>query len=519
MKTFAKTPQELVQLHSIHDLSKFDRLLDKSDRIALEIDISRYKHFTAGKFESVSYQEDAVKRALSESLGVWCGELAVGSGKTFVAAQVALHHLKRGQKVIYVCPSKTALGDVSNGIVSEFYKVLEFMGQKFTIGEINDPSDINDIYFFTPIPFVRLFKSEGTDRNLFSNLVEKSGLLIVDEAHHFPDEDDEDADLVYFNQIPAIAKKLFAPAKRVITLTGTHSRMDGKRVWKTPDFKFPLQSVVNEGRCPEIYWAQVYIGGVDFSNVKLAGNNYELGLTKADYDRYWDLVCGIMVKTWNRYGKPMCAFVRLVAEAELLAARFNEQSGLGDRGMVALTKNTSPKERRTIIEDIKSGRRMGYITVDVGAEALNIPPLEIVHLIRRSKSSNRNIQSIGRAVRMHPGKRRVLIVNYQVEKASVIRACMGFHDFATKAESDGERFVNGGPIVASKKMYRNLPESGFTLGEEERIISCMCNGGKRTWDEMYEQLTEFKDYFGHINTGEILKAARRGTDLETLKKK
>jgi superfamily II DNA or RNA helicase len=544
-----RTPDELCRLSEVSHLEKFERLLDRHDRYSVDSALSNYKFFTSVVIDDVWYQKAAVRDATKSMKGLWCGELGVGSGKTIVAAKAALIFLRLGKKVIYVCPSGMALGNVNNGIIKEFHRVFEQEARgKFILGKINDPSPVNDVFFFTPIVFSRMKASKDVpDRKLFHSIVGSSGLFVVDEAHHFPDDDSDD--LTIFNQLFKIASKYFKN-KKVITLTGTHGRMDGKRVWKDEaDFKFPIQRVVNAGRCPDIYWAQVYLGGMDFSDAKLAGTNYELGLKASDRDRYWDLVTGVMVSTWNRYKKSMCAFVRLIEEAELLVRKFNKASGLGDAGMVALSKDTTAEERQKVVEDICSGKKMGYITVGVGAEAINIPPLEIVHLIRRSRSSNRNVQAIGRALRMFKGKKRCLIINYQVEKSSIIKACVGISDFVEKsgsvefggrktkkssvpedgvgisdfaeksgsiAHDDGE-FVNGGPVAAHKKVFRNLPHD-MSLAEEELMITRICDasGDKKTWDYWYERLVEFKDVFGHVNVFEIVQQIKRGVKPQEL---
>jgi superfamily II DNA or RNA helicase len=561
-RVLATTSCGLARLHEISDLKKFEKLLDRHDRYSVDSTLSGYKYFTASKIDRVGFQTAAVRNATKTRKGLWCGEIAVGAGKTIIAARMALAFLRRGKKVIYVCPSDMALGGIrfnsetkqfeGNGIISEFHRVFEQEARgKFQIGTTNDSSPVNDMFFFTPIVFSRMKDSEDViDRKLFSTIVSSAGLMIVDESHHFPDDDS--GDLKVFNQIYKIAGVYFKH-KRVATLTGTHGRMDGKRVWKDEaDFKFPIQRVVNVGRCPDIYWAQVYLGGVDFSKSKLAGVNYELGLKKSDRERYWDLVTGVMSITWKRYKKPMCAFVRLVEEAKLLAKKFNKKTGLGDRGMVALTMETTDAERQKLIADIRDGQKMGYITVGVGSESINIPSLEIVHLIRRSKSSNRNIQSIGRALRMIPGKKRCLVINYQVEKTSIIKACVGISDFAKKSGSvefrnrkewkssvvekgagvsdfakksgsitheEGE-FVNGGPVTARKKIFRRLP-ADMTLAEEELMITRICDasGDKKTWDYMYGKLVEFKDVFGHVNVFEVVQQIKRGVKPEEMIKR
>lgn len=432
-------------------LGVVDKHLAVTDKAILKRRLREYRQFTSGKIETVDFQNAALKSACAKPSGIWTGELATGSGKSVIAAKIALNFLKHG-RVLYICPNPTAFGDESAGIIQNFHRVFHQLDGVYKLGRLNDPSRLNDVIFMTPGRLNSLRKSSP---KLVEKLLRDSHLLIVDEAQHFPS--DPKAELVIYGQIERMAKENFlSRQKKVVTLTATHFRLDGKPVMNTSplsvDFRFCVQDSVDAARCPEIWGMQVFLP-VDSPSIRKVGEYIDLGLKGREYRLYWRMVAGAMVKVWKRFpGKPTCAFVRMKSEAQYLAKIFNHSSGLGDRGLAVLTSDTTIAARGKVLEEIKSKRRLGYITCGVGEEAINVPPLQIVHLIRRTKSLGRNMQAIGRALRVHSEKPFAFIVDYQVAKANVISSCSGLIDFVNEVAKSSKRrkkvtLVNGGPLI------------------------------------------------------------------------
>lgn len=423
----------------------FDKALNQQDKILFdEIYARHYRQWTKGGIEQVDFQQRAVASCISSEAPIWSAEMATGSGKTVVAALLALQYLKKGGSIIYICPNDTALGDENQGIVNKFHKTFGSAAEKYRIGRVNEASRLFDVLFFTPGKLVSLHDSH---KGLFDRIFSGASLLIVDEAHHFPV--DRDKKLKIFGKVLRWAIRYFVSRKKkVLTLTATHGRMDGRIVMdvKEPHFKFTVQDAVNSGRCPEVHGIERYLS-VTAPRAKRTGDFYDLRLSGTRYSNYWRLVAGDMLKMWTRWHKPMAAFVRLVKEARYLVRCFNASAG-GPK-LAVLTGDTPKKERRDIISAVNSGKLVGYVTCDVGSEALDIPPLEIVLLVRNSRSANRNAQAIGRALRMAPRKNRALVIFYFPMQAQVIQSCKGLLEYgeAVRIEKFDFKPVAGGPII------------------------------------------------------------------------
>lgn len=445
------------------------KLLDVQDRARLAAAVERYRHLATGRVEEVEFQREAVRSACQERSGLWKGELATGAGKTHIAADIALEFIAQGDTV-YICPNPLALGSLESGIIQKFHWVFNHRGRgDVRIGRLNEPSTTDRIHFFTPMGLMGLQKSSP---NLFGRIMEGSVLNVLDEAHHFPEDDD--GGLKVFGKVPQIAKRLFLDkGKKVVALTATYGRLDGRPViGKTPDFKFTVQDSVDVGRCPEVHGLQVYLP-FECPNAKDTGSDFDLRLTDEEYTRYWRLVAGYMLEIWRRAPAPMAVFVRLRAEAEYLARVWNESSGLGDRGLRVLTMDIRTRERERVVEGIKKGRLAGYVTCGVGQESLDIPSIEVVHLVVRTRSINKVVQSVGRSLRLWPAKRRSLVVDYQVMRERIIKACNGILEYAKAAGIDPEKakaLPNGGALVAIKGAPSAIAPDAKTFGECEEWI-------------------------------------------------
>lgn len=446
----------------------FRRALDATSLAKLQVEADRYKHFSAGGIDRLEFQERAVKDACKKTRGLWCGELWTGAGKSIIAARVALEFLKRGGKVIFICPNRMGIGSVADGIIQKFHRTFEHYKAPYRIGSLDEVSLLDDVHFFTPHAFVRMFKTADA---LFKKIISESCLLIVDEAHHFPEDPDEDQ--VIYGKIEKFASRYFiCGGKKVVTLTATHGRHDGKPVFKRekPDFQITVNEAVQNGWCPEIHGLPVYLT-VKAPKAVMVGTDYYLNFNTKQLLRYLRQVAAVMLEVQGANpSQQFCAFVRTIREARKLQEIWNrEAQHLGFKPVALLVGNMSIPERMAIKKAIQNGEYVGYITCDVGSESIDIPKMETVHLIRRTRSINKIVQSIGRVLRNHPEKRRALIVDYHLSERKIIRACQGLELYAKYVKSGAKRLVSGGPLVPIEGTP-NADFAGISLGEEKAWI-------------------------------------------------
>lgn len=467
LQELAANVRELRAIDSVVPLSIL-KLLEVNDRAKLLAASDRYQVFKAGEIHDLWYQKKIVKDACRKTSGPYAYQLPPGAGKTFPSAEISARFQRHG-KTIYVCPNTAAMGDDSSGIIQKFHRMYAKLGIKARIGRVNETTTLNDVHFFTPASLLGLKRLQ---KSLFDRIIKEAALLVVDEAHHFMDETDGRHKI--FGQIPKLAFAYFEKKrKKVVAFTATYGRLDGKPlIVHTPDFKLTVQDVVNEGRCPEIHAIQIFL---PFKCPKARDSklDYDLGLRGKEYEDYWRMVAGVIIKTCESNPAPFAAFVRLKTEAAYLAEVFNHSSGMGDRGMAVLTSNTPMPERLRIIEKINTGKLAGYVTCGVGEEAIDIPKLEVIHFIKRTRSDIKLLQALGRGLRVAEGKQRTVFVDYQVMKESVIKACNGIVRLAKISDLDPAEVLkktNGGPIISIKGSKTAIIPGAETFGETEALI-------------------------------------------------
>lgn len=475
-----------MRAHHVQQVLALEDHLDKHDALLRESK-AVYKAYAKDAIEDLEFQRKLVQQALGAKRR-WTAELATGCGKSVIAAKVAAARLSDGP-VIYVSPSAASIGDIEGGIINQFSRVLRAAGQESRwLGRVNDLSRANDVSFVTPRAFVSALERNPQEAE---RLLRRASCLIVDEAHHFPDDPDED--LAVYGALHRAAEEHVRDGLTV-ALTGTWHRLDGKRPMGTrvPDARLTVQDVVNLGRCPELYGVQV-ITEVRARKAMSRGDLYDFHLTGEERIKYLQGVAECMLTTWRRYPVPFAGFACTVADAVAIASRFNTMARRTEaNGLIVLTSRTPLPQRLDAVRDIAAGRRCGYITCAVGEEAIDIPALEVVHLVRRTRSLARNQQAIGRALRVHLKKRRALVVDYQTMLEGVRDRFLGLgcDDLVepTGSEIPRERLVNGGPIC----VQRDYPQAvlvGMTMAEERALV-CVDRSYKAQKKNELRQLAE-----------------------------
>lgn len=465
--------------------------LDRHDQF-LQASKAMYKQASGEKILDLEFQKHALKqiwKARTNNWPVYAVELATGSGKTVIAAKLARRWIQQEyanfsttSPVLYVCANRAALGDFSQGIVNIFHRVFgpRIFGygprwetersHDVVLGPVNDLSAAYDVSFVTPR---RLLQAEND--NLLQPYLQKCPLVIVDEAHHFPDDQQEK--LKVYNEVYRALKQWFIPKphnRLVLAMTGTYERMDQQPILgrERPDYVFTVQDAINAGRCPEIYGIQV-TSNVSPKSAAAVGDFFDLQLTDEEVARYYEEIAKCVLLVYKKTAAPFAVFVRTQADARAIVEIFNRESGLGEHGAGLLLGQTTQNARLEIMSAIRSGGMAGYVTCSVGEESLDIPVVEVVHLVRRCRSYVKNAQAVGRALRVHPGKKRALIVDYQMMVASMQARWLGLNldDYAVQCHTrigEGQR-INGGPLVCQRD-YPSVVLAGMSISEERALL-------------------------------------------------
>jgi superfamily II DNA or RNA helicase len=414
-------------------------------------------------------QDDLVALACAEPTGRFLIEAPPGFGKSRVLGKISAGHARRGIATLLVCHGETTF----DSLKAQFAMMFSDDGlDQSRIGRLNVLDKTSLVNFLSPGALVGA-RASGTP--LFSQVARGCGLMLVDEAHHFP-EHEEAARMAHYRQIDEVAVEHFGGGK-VVGVTATAYRLEGMSVLGKfgPDARITIQSMVDVGLCPEIFGFQAFL---DIEcDAELRGDTYSLRFSEEDEETYFQQITDRMIEVFKRFPRPTCVFAREVRDADRLVRMFNEKSGLGDRGLRLLTGNRPDgsaitlAERRETIEAIRGSTAalyegrvedcacLGYATCHVGEESLDIEGMMVCHLVRRTRSTSRNVQAVGRCLRPWAGKGHAIVVDYHLAKKKLIKACVGLPELALAAGTryDHSRIGSGG--------------AGYLVGREERKAS------------------------------------------------
>lgn len=227
------------------------------------------------------------------------------------------------------------------------------------------------------------------------------GTIIVDEAHHAP--------------APTWTKMLtglgaFNPYGPLsIGFTATPERDNGKTlgVWeKVVDFMSIREAIYKNYLVP-ILPAVVVETRMDMTQVRKTGGDYsdgDLGRELEESGAITQMADAVVEHARERKG---VAFLPTVRTSELLA------EALRARGIRAehVDGTTETTERKAILRRLKTGETQWVTNCAVLTEGFDEPSLECVMVGRPTKFHGLYVQMVGRGMRLHPGKKDLLVID------------------------------------------------------------------------------------------------------------
>ncbi len=254
---------------------------------------------------------------------------------------------------------------------------------------------------YKPENSYHLFAMITSLKNSSHFMVSDFDYIIIDEAHHIA------ADSYKFitNEI---TDKQF-----LLGLTATPERPDGSDI--TIDFggKFAyelrLWDALNESLLTPFSYYGLEAGDISkisFENKKYDENELYSFLTNKDSLDY-------LVKYINEYlphktENKCLIFCETIKHATQLKTYLNNHDLISD----IIVGNTPQELRDKIIQDLKEGKINFILSVNVLNEGVDIPEINAIILLRPTASLTIFIQQIGRGLRLHKGKDKVIILDF-----------------------------------------------------------------------------------------------------------
>lgn len=232
-------------------------------------------------------------------------------------------------------------------------------------------------------------------------------LLLIDEAHRVGLKDDG----IYRNFITDL--KRYNPRLRVIGLSATPYRLQGQAtpvcgaeyVFQDICYEANVADLIRDGYlCPLTSRAGV---SPDLSSVHVRGGEYiEKELAAAFMPLVNRTVEDMLERTeGRRAGVLFCVNVEHATAV---------RDALTERGESAamVSGKTKKKERDAIIADFNAGKYRWIVNVNVLTEGFDAPHIDVVAMLRATKSAGLYVQMIGRGLRLADGKANCLVLDY-----------------------------------------------------------------------------------------------------------
>lgn len=339
---------------------------------------------------------------------------ATGFGKTFTTASIIKNAVSRGKKVWFTAHLRELLLDTSKRLTS---------------------SGINHSFICAGYPMglkqpVQVVSSETLNRRLTKIPKEYwPDLLIVDEAH------------VGMDRTKALQSALGNPL--CLLLTATPSRLDGRGLGEISDVIIETcgtQDLIDEGLLVPIrYFAP---SSVNLAGVKQRMGDYAQNELAAAMDK--PSITGSAVAHYRKlaHRRPAVAFCVSLEHAEHTAMEFR---AAGYRSMV-VSGNSTEADRRKALDALRDGTVDVVCNCQLWIAGVDCPAISCVILLAPTQSLTRYLQSVGRGLRTHPGKRDCVILDHA--------NCAATHGLPTE---DREWSLDGESRRKSKRDPDDIP--------------------------------------------------------------
>ena len=223
--------------------------------------------------------------------------------------------------------------------------------------------------------------------------------IIFDEAHIFLDRQLEIAEK--FNQA------------RFIGFTATPERMDGRGLSKSAGGIY--DSMVESYSIPwfterdylvPLWYYKPPIEGID--KLHLKGTETDAGELDELLEKY--KVYGEVIEHYRLHAdkKPALVFCRDVKSAYKTAEKFR-QAGYE---FYCIEGKMSDKERRGLLDGLRTGRIHGLTNCEIATYGLDIPRVEVGICLRPTLSRELYMQMIGRIIRPYTGKDKAIFIDH-----------------------------------------------------------------------------------------------------------
>ena len=385
-----------------------DALVRRGARLSLDPLVVR----EPGRFGARDYQEDAVQKIVGawvdDSAGSALVVLATGLGKTFVAAEalrrIALLH--PGLRIIVLAHTN----DLVYQLEGAFWPFLSPEEATVVVNGVERPS-WTDLAHFGVVFASRDTIASGEAAHVELPLYD---VVLVDECHHLG------ADT--YERVLAGLRVGTQDGPFLLGLTATPWRPGGEGLdhhFDSPVASIDLVQGLRQGFLANVDY-RMYTDNVDWDALKeLQGDRFTpRAINRTLFINQWDdAVVERTQEAWAELkgeGRGI-VFCGTIEHAEKVAARINALGFTSARPIYSRSSSgvtMGPIERNRLLWDFADGRVGILCAVDVLNEGVDVPDVNLVVFQRVTHSRRIFVQQLGRGLRLAPGKKRVIVLDF-----------------------------------------------------------------------------------------------------------
>jgi superfamily II DNA or RNA helicase len=378
------------------------------------------------------YQIEHVKEILSNFKKVKSImlQMPTGTGKTHVFCEIAKQFRKNeDRKRVLILVHR-------NELILQIQERLEGFGIPAGI--------IKSGHFIDDTIQVQIASVQTLCRRNKMSILNNVSLIIIDEAHHTPS-----------NTYIEILETYQNEHTKLLGVTATPIRLDGKGFDKVFDklicshpFKW---FITNSYLSPIKHYASDIIKLENISIVKNREGYYDYDEKETEEYFMDKTIMANIIDSYKEFGedKKAVVFAVTIKHAEEIERRFREAGYLA----TVVSSLTKPLERKTKVEQFKKGEIKILVNVDIFSEGFDCPDIELVQIVKPTKSLVKYLQMVGRVTRTFKNKKYGIILD---------NSCL-WQDHGLV--SDERIWTLNGCVVIEKK-FENLIFSDGTSGED-----------------------------------------------------
>ena len=328
-----------------------------------------------------SYQTDLVEsiRSVFRQGVMRCLAVApTGSGKTVVFSYIAQQSLHRSNRTLILVHRQELLDQTS--------RTLTAFGVPHGVIAAGRSSDATER--------IQIASVQTLVRRL--DRVAEPDLIVIDEAHH---------------SIAGSWRKVIDrfPSARVLGVTATPERLDGKGLGSVFDQMIIGPRVADLQRDGHLSWAKYYAPTTpDLSGVRNRAGDYDNSGLESVINR--PTITGDAVDHYARlaHGMPAIAFCVSIAHARNVAESFCRAG----YDAATIDGTLSAEDRRERVQMLGDGRLSVLTSCEIVNEGFDVPVVGAAILLRPTQSLGLHLQQIGRVLRPAPGKTHAVILDH-----------------------------------------------------------------------------------------------------------